>query len=255
MQNNSNSDEHHSDGGEVGSSQETPERDNKSIKSSPSGPDVSLSDKNIFTNELSSAISVTSEVESSARRKGLKPRKPCKKLSKSTIWTIKITIITLCLAIVVSFITEITATKANLIISILLLCLLIVVAIIFDAVGVAATSCDLAPLLAMAARKIKGADIAVKLVKSAEKVANICNDVVGDMAGIISGACAAAIVLKFAADNPHMPLFNILISSIVAAVTVGGKAFFKSVAIKNSKDMIMFASKIVGIFYHPKKRK
>ena len=184
-----------------------------------------------------------------------KQPKPRKKLSKAAIWTIKITIITLFLAFVISFISEITAKKSNVIISIMILCLLIVIAIVFDAIGVAATSCDPAPLLSMAARKVKGASIAVKLVKNAEKVANICNDVIGDIAGIISGTCTAAIILKFAIDNPNMYLFNILLTSIVSAITVGGKAFFKSIAIKNSKEMIMFASRVIGIFYHPKNKK
>lgn len=184
-----------------------------------------------------------------------KPKKKRKKLSKGAVWTIKITIITLCLAICVSFITEITSSKSNVIISMLLLCILIIIAIVFDAIGVAATSCELAPLLSMAARKVPGANIAVKLVKNAEKVANICNDVIGDMAGIVSGTCAAAIVLKFAADNPNMYLFNILMTSVVSAITVGGKAFFKTIAIKNSKELIMFAGRILGIFYRPKAKK
>lgn len=184
-----------------------------------------------------------------------KQSKPRKKLSKGTVWTIKITIITLFLSFFVSFITEITSSKSNVIVSVLLLCLLIVIAIIFDAIGVAVTSCDPAPLLSMAARKVNGAAVAVKLVKNAEKVANICNDVVGDMAGIISGTCAAAIVLKFAADNPNMYIFNIVMSSVVSAVTVGGKAFFKSIAIKNSKEMVMFAGRVLGIFYRPRNKK
>lgn len=202
--------------------------------------------------EESAKCGVPDDTEQNNEKKVKKPRK---KLSKGAIWTIKITIITLCLAFVVSFITEITSSKSNVIISILLLCILILIAIVFDAIGVAATSCELAPLLSMAARKVNGAAIAVKLIKNAEKVSNICNDVVGDMAGIISGTCAAAIVLKFAADNPHMYLFNILMSSVVSAVTVGGKAFFKSIAIKNSKELIMFASRVIGVFYHPKNKK
>ncbi len=176
-----------------------------------------------------------------------------KGLSKGAIWTIKITIVTLCLAFVVSFITEITSSRSNLIISVLLLCLLIIISIIFDAIGVAATSCDLSPLLAMAAKRVNGAKVAVKLVKNAEKVANICADVVGDMSGIISGTCAAAIVLKLVSDNPSTLLINMAMTSVVAAVTVGGKAFFKSIAMKKSKEMMLFAGKVIGIIYKPKK--
>lgn len=188
-----------------------------------------------------------------------KPKENRKKLSSGTIWSIKITLITFVLACCVTFITEITSTKSNIIISILLLLFLIVIAILFDAVGVATTSCDIAPLLSMASKKIKGAIQAVKLVKNAEKVSNICNDVIGDMAGIISGICTATIVLKIISlENgltEYSLLISILMSSIVSAVTVGGKAFFKSVAIKNSKEMMIFAGRILSIFSRKPKDK
>ncbi len=176
-----------------------------------------------------------------------------KRKSKSNkLWVVKVTVITLVLSLVFSFISEITASKTNVIIALLLLVLLIAVNIIFDGIGIAAASCDIAPLLAMSAKKISGANIAVMLVKNAEKVSNICADVIGDICGIISGAAAVTIVLKFAVDNPNAYVFNILVSSLIAAITVGGKAAIKSVAIKNSKELILFASRIIGIFYHPK---
>lgn len=178
-----------------------------------------------------------------------------RRLSESSVWTIKITLITLCLAFFVSFATYLTSNKSNFIISVLTLALLIVVAIAFDSVGVAVTSCNLAPLLALSAKKVKGAAIAVKLVKNAEKVSNICNDVVGDMAGIISGTCAATVAIQLFSGDENLNLFNILISSVVSAVTVGGKAFFKSVAINNSKEMVLFVGRIIGIFYRPRMKK
>lgn len=181
-------------------------------------------------------------------------KKPKKGLNKRTIWTIKITGITLILAIVVSFITEITSSKSNIAISIIILSILIIISIIFDAVAVAATSCEVAPILSMAARRVKSAKVAVKLVQNAEKVSNICADVIGDMCGIISGSTAAAIVIKLAIANPDYNIYtSILLSSVVAALTVGGKAFFKAIAIKNSKEIIMFASKVIGLVYKPKK--
>ncbi len=188
-----------------------------------------------------------------------KQKEPSKKISKGTIWAIKITLITFILACCVTFITEIASTKSNVVISILLLLFLIVIAILFDAIGVAATSCDIAPLLSMASRRVKGASYAVKLVKNAEKVANICNDVIGDMAGIISGICTATIVLKIASyekniDNISLWL-SILMSSVVSAVTVGGKAFFKSIAMKNSKEMMLLAGRILSVFDFKKNKK
>jgi CBS domain containing-hemolysin-like protein len=183
-----------------------------------------------------------------ASSNGIKTKKSSRKLSKSTIWTIKITIITLILSIVVSFITEITSSKSNVVVAVLVLLFLIMISIVFDTLGVAATSCDLAPLLSMASRKVKGAPQAVKLVKNAEKVSNICADVIGDMCGIISGSCSIAIVLMFAANNPNQYIFNIIMSSTVASVTVGGKAFFKTVAIKKSKELMLFAGRVISVF-------
>ena len=182
-----------------------------------------------------------------------------KKISKGTAWAIKITIITFILACCVTFVTETASTKSNIVISILLLLFLIVVAILFDAIGVAAASCDPAPLLSMASRRVKGAVYAVKLVKNAEKVSNICNDVIGDMAGIISGICAATIVLKIVSSGEGLTeyslIISILMSSVVSAVTVGGKAFFKSIAMKNSKEMMLFAGRIIAVFARDKKTK
>ena len=169
------------------------------------------------------------------------------KLSDGTKWTIKITVVTFALSLLVSFITEILSSKSNVVVSLLMLTLLVLISIVFDTIGVAATSCDVASLFLAANMNVKGATEALKLVKNAEKVSNICADVIGDMCGIISGACSAAIVIMFAANNPNDYLFNILTSSIVAAITVGGKAFFKKIAIKKSKEVMLFAGKILSI--------
>ena len=169
------------------------------------------------------------------------------KLSDGTKWTIKITVVTFALSLLVSFITEILSSKSNVVVSLLMLTLLVLISIVFDTIGVAATSSDVASLFLAANMNVKGATEAIELVKNAEKVSNICADVIGDMCGIISGACSAAIVIMFAANNPNDYLFNILTSSIVAAITVGGKAFFKKIAIKKSKEVMLFAGKILSI--------
>ncbi len=173
-------------------------------------------------------------------------------MHKSVMWAAKITCVTLALSLVVSFITELTSSKSNLVISFLMLTLLIIISIIFDTIGVAATSCDIRRLLDAEIKKIKGAENAVKLVKNAEKVANICSDVIGDMCATISGACAAAIVIIYTANNPKQYVFNIIMSSLVAAVTVGGKAVFKLFAINKSQDIMLMCGKMIGVFLRKK---
>ena len=181
-----------------------------------------------------------------------------RKSKKPNLWPLKITIITFLLSLFFSFISEITTKRSNVVIAGLLLVLLILISIIFDGIGVSVTSCDLAPLNAMAAKKVPHAKVAIKLVKNAEKVNNICADVIGDFCGIVSGACGSALVVKIiemTRSDSHQFIIAILVSAFIAAMTVGGKAFEKAIAIKNSQEFVMFTARIIGIFYHPDKKR
>lgn len=179
-----------------------------------------------------------------------------KGLKKSTIWTIKITVITLFLSAFFSFVSELASTKANIGIMVVLLFFLIALSIAADAVGVAATSCDLAPLLSMASRKEPGSKQAIMLVKNAERVSNICCDVIGDICSIISGACALAIVIKVTENMGETlnMVISVLMSGVVSALTVGGKSMFKNVAITNSKELILLTARVLSVFT-PKDKK
>jgi len=174
--------------------------------------------------------------------------------NKAKIWALKITVITFFLSGVFSLISELTTSNSNLLIAVFIVLLLIIINILFDGIAVAVTACDSAPLLAMAARKISGSKAALFLVKNAEKVNNICADVVGDICGIVSGACGIAIVSKIVLLGATLSEFwiTILISSLVAALTVGGKAFVKSFAIKYSKDFVIATAKFVMLFVKEK---
>ena len=190
-----------------------------------------------------------SETKNDKKHKDDRVKNSKKPLSKGTIWTIKITVVTFVLSAFFSFISELTSSNAHISLMAILLIVLVALSIVTDAIGVAATSCDLAPLLAMASRKEPGSKKAIMLVKNAERVSNICCDVIGDICGIVSGACTLAIVIKITVDNPTANYWvSILLSSIVAAVTVGGKSFFKAIAVNNSKELIMFVARILSVF-------
>lgn len=196
--------------------------------------------------------------ESAKKKEGGKEGdvKKKKRLSGVAVWTIKIIVITFILSGFFSYISELTTATAPLTVSFLLLILLVVVNILFDAVGIAATACELPPLLSMAARKVKGAKMAVRLVKNAEKVSNICGDVIGDICGIVSGACTVAIVARIILLGEVVGSatywITIIASSVVAALTVGGKAIFKEIAVKNSKEVVMFAARFLSVFKRDK---
>lgn len=178
------------------------------------------------------------------------PGEPKKKKKKHNIWWIKVSVISLFLAAFFSFLSEMTASADHIVVIIILLLFLIFTSILFDAIGVAVTSCDVAPIASMASRKVRGAKTALWLVKNNSTVSSICNDVIGDIFGIISGACSAAIVIKIAMslDDPWEKVLSIVISAVVSAVTIGGKAFMKNVAINNSKEFVMFVGRLLAPF-------
>lgn len=200
------------------------------------------------------ALSNSSAEDSPAHLTEEKTKK--KPHKKRNLWSIKITVISLFLSAFISFISEMTASSSNIIVTVLLLMFLILASILSDGIGVAATSCDLTPFVSMASRKVYGAKTAIWLVKNNEKVANVCNDVIGDIFGIISGACSAAIVVKIVTilEPGWQRWLTIGISSVVAALTIGGKAFLKNIAISNSKEFVLFIARILALF-NPEERK
>ena len=177
---------------------------------------------------------------------------------KRNLWSVKITVVSFFVSAFISFLSDLTASTENIIVTILLLFFLILCSILFDGIGVAATSCDATPFISMASRKVYGAKTAIWLVKNNEKVSNVCNDVVGDIFGIVSGACSAAITLTILEDvavDWQQKLITVAIAGAVSALTLGGKAFLKNIAIKNSEEFIMFIARIVAVFNPEERRK
>ncbi|MBO8159190.1 hypothetical protein [Thermosyntropha sp.] len=128
----------------------------------------------------------------------------------------------------------------NVLLAVVLLLLVILTGIFFDVIGTAATAADLPPFNAKAAKKVKGAKQAVKIIKNANVVANFCNDVIGDIAGTLSGAIGAGIVVSIAEmlNFIDIVLLGALVTSFIAALTVGGKAIGKSIAVNKANDII-----------------
>jgi type III secretory pathway component EscS/uncharacterized membrane protein len=172
-----------------------------------------------------------------------------KKNKRRVRWIFVISAWTFILALLIGFIAHYTLNEIqSLTMSFLILIIVIVMGILFDLVGTAAAAADIAPLNAKAARKVAGAKRGVYLVKNAEQVANFCNDVIGDISGIVSGTLAAYIVIKIVVNIQYSQAdfyLNILLTALVAALTVGGKAWGKALAINHSTEVILVAGLII----------
>lgn len=171
-------------------------------------------------------------------------------------WVVTIIIWTFFISSFMQMIQAGLMSRVTLLVACLLLFSFIFVGIIFDIVGVAVTAASEVPFHSLASRRVRGAKEAIRLIRNADKVGNFCNDVIGDIAGIISGSATAAIVLMLTAfgDGRHEYILNIVLAGLVAALTVGGKALGKGIAILNCNSIVFAVGKIVS-FVRPVRNK
>lgn len=162
-----------------------------------------------------------------------------------------ITGVTFLIAMLFSYIFEVLLADVPLLIAFFLLVTIIIIGIIFDGIGNAVVAVDEVSFHSMAASKVKGAKESIVLIRNAPMVANLFNDVIGDICGIISGSTATAIVLSIEEGfGIQSVLLSIAISGFVAALTVGGKAVGKGFAIARARYIVYY----VGIvMYYVKK--
>ena len=171
------------------------------------------------------------------------------KKKKRNNWPLIVTILAFTISLLFSFMSESVMPKVGIIVGIMILILFIFIGIIFDMIGVAVTSSNEEPLHAMSSKKIKGAKKAVSFKKNADKVSSFCNDVIGDICGIISGSTGAVISLKItAATNYNGLLVTLIVMGIISTLTIGGKALEKGIAMSKGNEILLFASKILSIF-------
>lgn len=175
--------------------------------------------------------------------------KNTKKKKSELGWSFIVLLLAFSLSVIFGIASEFALDEASVWIAALIIVIFIAIAIISDMVGVAIASAEIEPFHAMAAKKVRGAKQAIKLVNNASKVASIASDVIGDVCGILSGAAAASIAIMI---DTGSTFYNILIatacSALVASLTIFGKSIFKKYAINNAESIILILGKVMSIF-------
>ena len=171
-------------------------------------------------------------------------------------WVFKISIFTFIMAFIMSTLSETSLSKTPIIVSFLVVIFIVFFGVVFDVIGIAITAVAEKPFHSMASARITGAVESIRLIKNASKVSNICSDVVGDICGIVSGASVAFIILEIAVkfNDINIGLFTVLLSSLAASLTVGGKAIGKEIAMNHSKGIIHFCGRFIHVFLRKNKR-
>ena len=165
-------------------------------------------------------------------------------------WITTVTLLAFFISLIFSFFSETIIPNANSIIATIVILLFIGIGIIFDMIGIAITVADIKTFNSMATKQVKGAKLAVKFIQNNEKASSFCNDVIGDICGIISGSAGVALA-NILSTTLELNFFavTLFITAIIAALTIGGKAIGKAFAINKSTFILFEFSKAVSVFY------
>lgn len=155
-------------------------------------------------------------------------------------WIIRIVAITFGISMLMSFVSGVTLPSVPTLIGVLVVLFFIMIGVLFDMIGVAVTASDLSVFNSMSSRKVKGSRLAVRFKKNADKVSSFCNDVIGDICGVVSGSCCITIATNISNSFGFNYLVcSLVVTSVVSALTIGGKAVGKNIAI-NKSDIILY---------------
>jgi len=177
-----------------------------------------------------------------------KPKKTEKTPSHAR-WVARVFLIAMSLSAAMSLCSGAVLEDAGYVSATLILLLFILLGIMFDIIGVAVTAANPKPFNSMAAHRVKGAKEALYLIRNAEKVASFCNDVVGDICGIVSGSTATVIVVLLQQSFGCSIVVSTVVTALISGLTIGGKAIGKKIAMKKSKDVIYLTAKVLSVLH------
>lgn len=158
-------------------------------------------------------------------------------------WAITMAVVAFLLSLFFAYFSNTAISNLDLIPGIVVLIFVILIGILFDLVGVAVTIAKEEEFHAKASKKIRGSKTAIKLIRNSAKVSNICNDVVGDICGVISGAIGTMIAIKLMENLGVGDYIQFIISAIIASLTIGGKAVTKEIAKKHATKILSIVTR------------
>jgi len=170
-----------------------------------------------------------------------------KERNKTIKWVITIFLVTIFVSGTISLVSDTVMEESSIGVAFLILLLIIFIGIVFDIIGMAVATADERPFHSMASRKVPGAQEAIRLLRNAERVSSICNDVVGDICGVISGSASATIAVQVIRDFDFSwpQIVSLLMSSLAAGLTVGGKAIGKTFAVNSCVEIVHGVGRLI----------
>lgn len=153
------------------------------------------------------------------------------------------------LAVTFTIFSETFASRLNnLVLSFVFLIFIMTINIAADMVGMAVTAASHVPFNAKAAKRVEGARHGLNLIRNADRVSNILNDVIGDITTAVSGALGISIVVQIIRAGPHLNQFwlNVLFTALISVFIVTGKAAGKKIALSNPDKVVFMVGRMLA---------
>ena len=180
-----------------------------------------------------------------------------KERSRTIRWVVTVFFVTLVVSGMISLISDEVMARSGLLAAFAILLGIVFLGIVFDIIGMAVATANEKPFHSMAARKVPGAQEAIRLLRNAERVSSVCNDVVGDICGVVSGSASATIaaLILTHVDTVWPRAVGLAMSALVASLTVGGKAIGKTVAVNSCTQIVHLVGRVLHTLNMFKKKK
>lgn len=163
-------------------------------------------------------------------------------------WILTVVCLSFGLSVIMSFVTSVFVQSAGLLVALLALIVLVLLGIVSDVVGMAVTSANEQPFIAMASKRITGAKQALQLIRRAERVSSILNDVIGDIVGIVAGSAGSVIAAYLVTLGFRSAVSAVLVTAFTSAFMIGGKAYGKGIAIAYSDRIVLWVGCLMALF-------
>lgn len=189
--------------------------------------------------------------DSEPRSKAHRTKKNTQKKNGNARWIVTVFFAAMAASAAISFLSSAVLEGAGLFVALAVLLVIVLIGVLFDMIGVAVISANEKPFHSMASKKVVGASEAISLLRNAEKVSGICNDVVGDICGVVSGSASAFIAVRAFASIGSDTVSQLIMSAVVAGATIAGKACGKDFAIRKSTEIVHLTAKLIYYIKSP----
>jgi len=178
-----------------------------------------------------------------------------KKSNSNIKWVIQAILFTFVLSTIFNAGSTIMLEDVSVVVKIIVLVAIIFFGVLIGMIGMAAMAADEVPFHSMAARRVKGAEEALAILKNRDRVSNFCCDIIGGICGIVSGSSAAFLSVRVVVMFPNFnsTVITLGIMGTVAALSVGGNAVATTFSVEHSNDITFFAARIIRLFKRKKK--